>query len=74
MFLLIFFLITVQTNFTCHCHELVVQQGGMESDDIQSEISRINMLIQDEDLKMERYKVRETTLWLRPKNPLMPKY
>ncbi|XP_064616325.1 ubiquitin carboxyl-terminal hydrolase isozyme L5-like [Liolophura sinensis] len=33
-----------------------LEQGGMESDDIQSEISRINMLIQDEDMKMERYK------------------
>jgi hypothetical protein len=34
------------------------QEAGMETDDLNSEISKLQMLIKDEDSKFNKYKVR----------------
>ena len=36
----------------------VLQEGGMETDDLHSEVSKLQLSMAEEDSKMQRYKVR----------------
>ena len=40
------------------------QQGAMDTDDLQSEISRLSFLLQEEERKQKQYKVYITVSWL----------
>ncbi len=38
----------------------LIQEGGMETDDLHSEVSKLQLMIQEEDNKMQKYKVEQT--------------